>query len=91
MNKEQRAQFWKDIDTGSNPLLSVMWGLTDKWGLPAIVMALGEISVVLAEDAVDADNITPDQRGLILNTCTQVSDLSDRMHAEINFIRSKND
>ena len=91
MTKQERDQFWEDVDSGRNPLLSVMSGLTEKWGLPAIIMALGDIAVVLSEDAVDADNITPDQRGLIINCCAQVSNLSDMMHAEMNFIKSKND
>ena len=91
MTKQERDQFWADIETGKNPLLSVMSGLTEKWGLPAIIMALGDIAVVLSEDAVDADNITPDQRGLIINCCAQVSNLSDMMHAEMDFIKSKND
>ena len=91
MTKQERDQFWEDVDSGRNPLLSVMSGLTEKWGLPAIIMALGDIAVVLSEDAVDADNITPDQRGLIINCCAQVSNLSDMMHAEMDFIKSKND
>lgn len=91
MNKQERDKFWEDIESGKNPLLSVMSGLTEKWGLPAIIMALGDIAVVLSEDAVDADNITPDQRGLIINCCAQVSNLSDMMHAEMDFIKSKND
>ena len=91
MNKQERDKFWEDIESGKNPLLSVKSGLTEKWGLPAIIMALGDIAVVLSEDAVDADNITPDQRGLIINCCAQVSNLSDMMHAEMDFIKSKND
>lgn len=91
MTKEERANFWAQIETGSNPLLSVMSGLVEKWGMPAIMMALGDIAVVLSEDAVDADNITADQRGLIINCCAQVSNLSDLMHAEMDFIKSRND
>ena len=67
-----------------------MSGLVEKWGMPAIMMALGDIAVVLSEDAVDADNITADQRGLIINCCAQVSNLSDLMHAEMDFIESRN-
>lgn len=88
MTKQERANFWKEIESGDNPLLSVLSGLVEKWGMPAIIMALGDISVVLSEDAVDADNLTPNQRGLIMNCCAQVSNLSDQMHAEMNFIRS---
>ena len=88
MTKQERADFWKDVESGDNPLLSVLSGLVEKWGMPAIIMALGDISVVLSEDAVDADNLTPNQRGLIMNCCAQVSNLSDQMHAEMNFIRS---
>ena len=91
MTKQERDDFWLQVESGSNPLLSVMSGLTEKWGMPAIIMALGEISVVLSEDAVDAENITPDQRGLIISCCAQVSNLSDMMHAEMDFIRTKND
>ena len=53
-------------------------------------MALGDISVVLSEDAVDADNLTPSQRGLVISACAQVSNLSDLMHAEMDFIKSNN-
>ena len=90
MTKEERKHFWEQVETGSNPLLSVMSGLVEKWGMPAIMMALGDIAVVLSEDAVDADNITADQRGLIINCCAQVSNLSDLMHAEMDFIESRN-
>lgn len=89
MTVEERAKFWESIESGSNPLLSVLSGLVEKWGLPAIIMALGDISNVLSEDAIDATNITPDQRGLIKSCCAQVSNLSDLMHAEMDFIKSK--
>jgi hypothetical protein len=88
MNVEDRKQFWDAIETGSNPLLSAMSSLVEKWGLPAIIMALGDISVVLSEDAIDADNLTANQRGLIKNACAQVSNLSDLMHAEMEFIKT---
>ena len=88
MTKQERANFWNDVESGENPLLSVLAGLVEKWGMPAIIMALGDISVVLSEDAVDAENLTPNQRGLIMNCCAQVSNLSDQMHAEMNFIKS---
>ena len=68
-----------------------MSGLVEKWGMPAIVMALGDIAVVLSEDSLDAQNLTPDQRGLIMNCCAQVSNLSDLMHAEMDFINSHNE
>lgn len=89
MNKQERAEFWNHIESGSNPLLSVLSSLVEKWGMPAIIMALGDISNVLSEDAVDAENLTPDQRGLIKSCCAQVSNLSDLMHAEMNFLKSK--
>ena len=88
MTIEERQQFWSIVETGSNPLLSVMSGLVEKWGMPAIVMALGDIANVLSEDAVDAENLTPNQRGLIKNCCAQVSNLSDLMHAEMDFIKA---
>ena len=86
MTTEERKKFWEIIETGSNPLLSVMSGLVEKWGMPAIVMALGDVAVVLSEDAIDADNLTPNQRGLIMSCCAQVANLSDLMHAEMNHI-----
>ena len=88
MTIEERELFWQSIETGENPLLSVMSSMVEKWGLPAIIMALGDISVVLSEDAIDADNITANQRGLIMNACAQVSNLSDLMHAEMEFIKT---
>ena len=89
MTIEERKAFWKMVETGSNPLLSVMHGLVEKWGLPAIIMSLGDIAEVLSEDAIDADNITPNQRGLIMGACAQVSALSDQMHAEMDFLATQ--
>ena len=67
MTTEERENFWQIVESGDNPLLSVMSGLVEKWGMPAIVMALGDIANVLSEDAIDAENLTPNQRGLIKN------------------------
>ena len=86
MTTEERQAFWEEVEGGDNPLLSVMHGLVEKWGLPAIIMCLGDISEVLSEDAVDAQNLTPNQRGLIMGACAQVSSLSDYMHAEMEFL-----
>ena len=88
MTTEERQQFWEAIESGDNPLLSAMSSLVEKWGLPAIMMTLGDISVVLSEDAIDAENLTPNQRGLIMNACAQVSNLSDLMHAEMDHIKA---
>ena len=88
MTTEERAQFWSIVESGSNPLLSAMSSLVEKWGMPAIVMALGDIANVLSEDAVDADNLTPNQRGLVMSCCAQVSHLSDLMHAEMDYLKS---
>ncbi len=88
MTIAEREEFWKSVETGENPLLSAMSSLVEKWGLPAIIMALGDISVVLSEDAIDANNLTANQRGLIMNACAQVSNLSDLMHAEMEFIQA---
>ena len=88
MTVDERKQFWEQVETGENPLLSAMSSLVEKWGLPAIIMALGDISVVLSEDAIDADNLTANQRGLIMNACAQVSNLSDLMNAEMEFIKA---
>ena len=87
MTVAEREEFWKSIETGNNPLLSAMSSLVERWGLPAIIMALGDISVVLSEDAIDADNLTANQRGLIMNACAQVSNLSDLMNAEMAWIK----
>jgi len=90
MSPTEREEFWKAVESGDNPLLSVMHNLIEKWGLPAIIMCLGDISRVLSEDAETADNLTPNQRGLILGACAQVSNLSDQMAAEMQFITSNN-
>lgn len=87
MTNEERQEFWEAVESGDNPLLSVMHGLVEKWGLPAIIMSLGDIAAVLSEDAIDAE-LTPNQRGLILGACAQVSSLSDQMHAEMEFLTS---
>ena len=88
MTTEERQQFWEIVESGSNPLLSAMSSLVEKWGMPAIVMALGDIANVLSEDAVDADNLTPNQRGLVMSCCAQVSNLSDMMHAEMDYLKT---
>ena len=88
MTPTERQEFWNSIETGSNPLLSAMSSLVEKWGLPAIIMALGDIAVVLSEDALDADNLTANQRGLIISACAQVSNLSDMMHAEMDYLQA---
>jgi hypothetical protein len=85
MTQEERDLFWQAIESGDNPLLSVMSGLVEKWGMPAVIMSLGDIGRVLSEDAIDAD-LTPNQRGLVLSACAQVCNLSDHMHAEMQYI-----
>ena len=90
MTIEERKEFWNAIETGDNPLLSAMSSLVEKWGLPAIIMALGDIAVVLSEDSIDASNLTPNQRGLIMSACAQVSNLSDLMHHEMDHIKANN-
>ena len=85
MSPSDREEFWKAIESGENPLLSVMHGLVEKWGLPAIIMSLGDISRVLCEDAESAE-LTPNQRGLILGACAQVCALSDQVHAEMEHL-----
>ena len=88
MTTKEREEFWQSVESGDNPLLSAMSSLVEKWGLPAIIMALGDIAVVLSEDAIDADHITPNQRGLIMSACAQVSNLSDLMHAEMEHLKT---
>lgn len=89
MTNDERKEFWDAVESGDNPLLSVLHGLTEKWGLPAIIMCLGDISHILAEDAEVATNVTPNQRGLILGACAQVCQLSDQMHAEMDFLEAE--
>ena len=85
MTIEERTKFWKAVESGENPLLSVLHNLVEKWGLPAIIMALGDISNVLSEDAESAP-LTPNQRGLIIGACAQVCALSDQMQAEMHHL-----
>jgi len=88
MTVEERQQFWEAVESGDNPLLSVMNNLVEKWGLPAIIMCLGDISRILSEDAEEAKHLTPNQRGLILGACAQVCNLSDQMAAEMEFLQA---
>jgi len=85
MTIDERQAFWEAVESGENPLLSVLHGLVEKWGLPAIIMCLGDIGEVLAEDAIDAE-LTPNQRGLIMGACAQVCALSEQMHAEMSHL-----
>ena len=86
MTPDERQKFWEVVESGSDPLLSVLNGLIEKWGLPAIVMALGDIADVLSMDA-EVANLTANQRGLILGACAQVSQLSELMHAEMDHLK----
>ena len=90
MTNEDREAFWDAIESGDNVLLSTMHSLTERWGLPAIIMCLGDISRILSEDAEVAE-LTPNQRGLILGACAQVCNLSDQMHAEMEFLQTSNE
>ena len=85
MSPEDRQKFWDTVESGGNPQLSAMHSQVEKWGLPACIMCLGDIADILAEDAETAP-LTPNQRGLIIGACAQVSALSDQMHAEMDFI-----
>ena len=85
MTTEERERFWEMVETGDNPLLSTMHSLVERWGLPAIIMALGDVGQVLSEDALEAE-LTPNQRGLIIGACASVCNLSDQMHAEMDFL-----
>ena len=87
MTNEDRQLFWAAVESGENPLLSVLHGLTEKWGLPAIIMCLGDIAQILSEDALEAQ-LTPNERGLIMGACASVCQLSDQMHAEMDFLES---
>ena len=73
MSPDERKEFWQAIESGDNPLLSAMSSLVERWGMPAIVMCLGDIANVLSEDAIDADNLTPNQRGLITVSYTHLT------------------
>ena len=87
MTSEERESYWQAIEAGDNPLLSSMHSMTEKWGLPAIIMSLGEVAHILLEDAEDAE-LTPNQRGLIIGACAAVCNLSDQMHAEMEFLEA---
>ena len=86
MTIEERQKFWEAVESGDDPLLSVLHNLVEKWGLPAIIMCLGNIADVLSEDVLDAPGLTPNQRGLIMGACAQVSALGDQMQAEMKFL-----
>jgi len=88
MTIEERQKFWEAVESGDDPLLSVLHNLVEKWGLPAIIMCLGNIADVLSEDVLDAPGLTPNQRGLIMGACAQVSALGDQMKAEMSFLAS---
>lgn len=90
MQSDERKAFWNAVEGGNNPLLGTLHSLTERWGLPAIIMALGDISKVLSEDAESA-NLTPNERGLIIGACAAVANLSDQMHAEMDFISQARD
>ena len=39
-----------------------------------------------AKSHLDKSKMTPNQRGLIMSCCAQVSNLSDLMHAELDYL-----
>ena len=79
MKAEDRQAFWEAIENGNNPLLSAMHSLTEKWGMPAIIMALGDIAKILSEDAETA-SLTPNERGLIMGACACQSVSQSTVH-----------
>ena len=85
MSPEERQAFLDAIESGDNPLLCAMHSQVEKWGLPAIIMCLGDIARVRSEDAESAA-LTPNQRGLIIGACAQVCNLSDQMHMEMDHL-----
>jgi len=87
MTTEEREAYWQLVESGDNPLLCTMHSLVERWGLPALVMSLGDVARVLVDDAEDAD-LTPNQRGLIIGACAAVCNLSDQMHAEMEFLET---
>lgn len=90
MKTEERQAFWKAVESGDNPLLSTMHSLVERWGIPAIIMCMGDIAQVLSEDAENAP-LTPNERGLIIGACAAVASLSDQMHAEMDFLTNSNE
>jgi len=86
MDAQEREQFWDMIDSGDHPLMTSLYSMTEKYGLPEMMIQLGTICEVLIEDA-EASNLTPNQRGLILNVCAQVCHLADQMEAEMEFLK----
>ena len=86
MTTEERTAFWEAVEGGDNPLLSVMHDLVEKWECPQLLCLLETSNSY--EDAEQAKNLTPNQRGLILGACAQVCSLSDQMHAEMEFLEA---
>ena len=53
-------------------------------GYPCNYYVSRDIAQVLSEDAETAD-LTPNERGLIIGACAAVANLSEQMHAEMDF------
>ena len=86
MTSEEREKFWQGVESGENLLLTSLHSLVEKYGLPEMMIQLGDICEVLIEDA-EVCSLTPNQRGLILNACAQVCHLADQMKAEMDFLK----
>ncbi len=51
MKVDERQAFLHEFEPRNNPLLSIMSSLIENNGLPACLMALGDLSKVLSEAA----------------------------------------
>ena len=85
--KQERKVYWDAIESGSDPLLCSMNSMVERWGMPAMILALGNVARILAEDAEDA-KLTPQQRSLIIGSCARMADTADNMAAEMRAVQA---
>ena len=90
MTPEEREHYWDQIESGKDPLLSALHSMVERWSLPAVAIALSQVSKVLSEDVEATEGLTPAQRSLVISSCAQLADLGDRLGAEVRHFTGQN-
>jgi hypothetical protein len=89
MDQADREYYWSAIEDGSDPLLSALHSMCERWSLPAVAISLSQVAKMLSEDVEAVEGLSPQQRSLIISSCAAVADLGDRLGAEMQHFTKK--
>ena len=89
MDQKDREYYWQTIEDGSDPLLSALHSMCERWSLPAVALSLSQVAKMLSEDVEAVEGLSPQQRSLIISSCAAVADLGDRLGAEMQHFTQK--